>query len=524
MIHSIQLKDLNLGKIDAKNELIDSTEEAKREFLDSFLAPENFVLDDFVNHKKFYILGFKGIGKTALLHYMDLRIQKEFRNSTSHFILFKSEIKEDDFGKVGSASNSVVVGLNHEQKYEGNRYSDIWRWFLYRQISSLAYNELKKGTPIFNDDKAWRSFYTCVSLLNTKDSLWSSLFPKVKRGSVKIEGDFKVLKANLGIDLEWENIDERRIKFSNLVSTADSLFKELKPTGRNVYLFIDELEVSFTTKKQYDRDVQLIRDLVLTVYQIHIEIRRLNYPIRIIVAIRSEVQNAAKAIGQEMNKPLFDFGLNLKWQQSGGDLDNHPLIKMINKRINSSERKLGLEPSDPDTLWKKYFPPSINNQKAKEYILRRTWYRPRDVVRLLNLCKEQYPNEVKFTHQVFDGINKDYSSQSWNEMTEELSTTYSPEEIDGIKRMLMGIPGAFTYKDVKERNDILKELYPSVDRLLKKHSPNDILEKLYAIGIIGNTGGSVRYAFRGDDVLILTNKMKVHDPLWNYLSVQRPEK
>lgn len=86
--------------------------------------------------------------------------------------------------------------------------------------------------------------------------------------------------------------------------------------------------------------------------------------------------------------------------------------------------------------------------------------------------------------------------------------------------MLRGIKRAFSIVELEERNKRTRELYGSVDNLLSKHKLADILEKLYELGIIGNTGEKVRYAFRGDDGLILTNKIKIHDPLWNYFAVE----
>lgn len=520
---TIQLKDLSLGKVDAKNELMENSEEEIESFLHNFLIPENVDIDDFIGYKRFFILGFKGIGKTALLHFLDLSIRKSQPNTTSHFILFKSDIDENDISKMATASNSVIVDKNNNHKFEEDKYTKVWRWFLHRQIAWLGAKELESGTPIFVDNKDWRKYCTCVSALNKGNSLLDKLIPSVKRGNVKIELDPTAVKASLGLDLEWENHEKGEVKFNKLVDLADKLFRNLRPTGRDVYIFVDELEVSYSSKRQHARDVQLIKDLILTIYKFHREIRALDYPIRIISAIRSEIRNAINATGSEINKPLFDFGIILKWQQSGGPLDSHPLIKMINKRINTSERKLGLPESEPSEVWDKYFPAYINNQDAKEYILRRTWFRPRDIVRLLNLGRDQYPNNTMFSHQVFDGINKEYSSQSWAEMTEELSASYSIEEIDGIKRMLRGAPFAFTFNELDERNTRNRKYYKSLDDLLKKHNLGDILEKLYNLGIIGNTGENVRYSFRGDDSLILTSKMKIHDPLWNYFAVARME-
>ena len=521
MKQEIKLKDFVFGKTDAKNELLENSEEVSESFLHNFLMPENVEIDEFINYKRFFILGFKGIGKTALLHYLDLRIRQSNPNAASQFILFKSDLDDIGIVNAGVASNGIVVNKNNDSRGEEIKYQWVWRWFLHRQLVILAEKELKKNSPIFTENKQWSDYCACVMALNRENSIWDYLIPKVKKGKVQIQGDIKFLKATFGLEIERDSNDKEKVDFNGIVQLADKLLKELTPTGRDVYIFIDELEVSYSTKKQYERDILLIRDLIISIYKFYQDLRQLKYPIRIIAAVRSEIQNAIDAVGKEINKPLFDFGVILKWQQSGGQVDSHPLIKMINKRINTSERNLNLPESNSNEIWKKYFPPFINNQDTKEYILRRTWYRPRDIVRLLNLGRSQYPNEQKFTHQVFDGINKEYSSQSWSEMTEELAASYSKEEIDGIKQLLRGLPYAFTFEEIKERSNQHRNIYHNLDSLLKKHDLVNILEKLYTLGIIGNTGDNVRYSFRGDDGLILTNKMKIHDPLWNYLAVER---
>ena len=59
---------------------------------------------------------------------------------------------------------------------------------------------------------------------------------------------------------------------------------------------------------------------------------------------------------------------------------------------------------------------------------------------------------------------------------------------------------------------------------MAKHLPKStLLSHLYNIGIIGNTGANVRYSFRGDDGLVIENRMKIHDPLWSYLSIEYRE-
>ncbi|WP_412094595.1 P-loop ATPase, Sll1717 family, partial [Bacillus atrophaeus] len=157
---------------------------------------------------------------------------------------------------------------------------------------------------------------------------------------------------------------------------------------------------------------------------------------KIIAALRSEVLTAVESSGKEINKIVSDFAIPIMWHQSGGNISNHPILQIIIKRIKASEKFYSLNLDDsPEAIWSRYFPQTIQNESTQKYILHLTWYRPRDVIRLLNLARNQYPKSTKFTHQVFDGIRKSYSSESWNELSEELRAIYREDEIDGIKRI-----------------------------------------------------------------------------------------
>lgn len=516
MIHTLQLKDLSVGKTDAKNELSENSHQEKELFRNSFLIPENINIQDFIDGKRFYISGLKGTGKTALLRYIDLHLET-ISSCHSSFILFKSEFSDEDKAAFSQAANTYVAIKNTNENIEED-FSNVWQWFLHRQIVRIS----KKSTNLFFvDDNNWEKYCSCVLApkLGNEDAGTRNLFPKLKRGNVEIEGDFDYLKGKLGLEFEWENPKANEVKFSRIVRQASELYKKLTPNSNKLYLFIDELELTLSKQKQYQKDIRLIRDLIIAIYNLNCISKQLGYNIYIISAIRSEVISAMHATGKEINKPILDFGVSLKWQQSGGNISDHPLIKIVNKKIQSSEKSLGITVSSDDEVWQKYFPEQINRKPAKEYILHRTWYRPRDIVRLLNIAQQQFPNESKFSHQVFDAINKEYSTQSWVEHAEELSAFYSPDEIDGIKKMLTALKCPFTYTQILEKCNESRSMYSSLDKLLTKHKLGDLLSHLYNIGIIGNTGENIRYSFRGDDELVIENKMKIHDPLWNYLSI-----
>lgn len=519
---NLRLRDIELGSSDAKHELLNSAHEEENQYLQRFVIPDNVIPEEFLDRKKFFIVGLKGTGKTALLRYLDIQVRLQDSAPHTSFILFKTDFSDDEKDRFGAASNAFMVNNTPEYSKEFDKYLKVWEWFFHRQIVRLA---VEDGLDLFEKSDEWKNYVACLTAVKESDktSFFRNLIPKVKRGNVEVGAAFMGASAKLGLELEWNN-ETSQIEFSRLLDEAKKWFSKLRPkSGKKLYIFVDELEIALTVSKQYKRDVELVRDLILTVSHLNQQFAKLSIPIYIVTAVRGEVLTAVESTGSEINKHVFDFGLSLRWHQSGGNIKDHPLIKMINRRIQSSERMNGIPQSSDDDIWVKYFPISINTVPAMEYILSRTWHRPRDIVRLLKLAKTHYPNEHSFTHQAFDGTAKDYSTESWTEMSEELSTIYSPNEIKGIKYILQGFESPFIFEDFKTTVQDKSEDYDEVADLIKKHRPAKILHSLYDIGVIGNSGERVRFAHRGDDGLLIDLPMKVIDPLWKYLSI-RPRK
>ncbi len=156
--------------------------------------------------------------------------------------------------------------------------------------------------------------------------------------------------------------------------------------------------------------------------------------------------------------------------------------------------------------------------------MNKTWYRPRDIIRLLGIAQQQFPEETYFSQYVIESTNKEYSTECWEAQKEELTANYSADDINGIELLLMGMTCPFSMNDFARKCNEIKGIYGDVEKLLGKRKPADILSDLYTIGVIGNTGEKMRFAFRGDNQLLHTLDMTVHGSLWNYLAIQPKNK
>lgn len=66
-------------------------------------------------------------------------------------------------------------------------------------------------------------------------------------------------------DFEWDSSGKTQLQFNKLVKKADDAFEALLPGNDRINLFFDELELNNNTRKQYERDSKLIRDLIVTI-------------------------------------------------------------------------------------------------------------------------------------------------------------------------------------------------------------------------------------------------------------------
>ncbi|WP_406819447.1 P-loop ATPase, Sll1717 family [Proteus mirabilis] len=382
----------------------------------------------------------------------------------------------------------------------------------------------ESGIDTFQNNENLSMFHTLMRSekkeVNGK-SCFSKLIPNIRKGNIEISKD-----PRLNLDFDWDNNGVAKIAFYKLIEKADSAFESLQPSKDSINIFFDELELNYTTKKQYQRDSRLLRDLIITIEKVNAICKRNGFNICLFAAIRSEVLNSVDSLGKEINKPLTDFGTDIVWNRAGVDSIQQPLLHIVEQRINNSREEFGLDVLNPAELWSTYFPKFIHNKKPQTYLLHNSWYRPRDIVRLLLSAQESYGEESAFSTQSLEAIRKRYYSACWVELTEELKAIYKSEEINGIKNILYGYTQVSTIQEISSHAESVAQSYPDTRKLLDKRLIAEILVDLYRIGVIGNysnesqTGKKkFRFSFRGDDDILLHQKFYIHNALKAHLSI-----
>lgn len=519
----LQLKDLYIGKTDGYNEFLEYGSDVCRNI---FFEYPNLDKCKLLDGSVYYICGDKGTVKTMLLKYIESLIADNSNIDFSQFIRFKKDVDEDQRNLLKRAA---LPQAPFEEIIESDIPTDttidcVLAWQVY--LIKVIVNRLKTTEyGVFERNDQWKRLCLVIdAIYNDKNNTNSlrKILPKIKRGNVEIN---IATVAKLNLDLEWTDDSKKTVPFISLGKMVVDLYSSLTPCENRIYIFIDELELSLKKTKKYERDITLIRDLIFAIQYMN-EISKLNsFKVFLITAIRNEVYQHVKSKGLEINKPIHDYGFLIDWRQKGGNIQEHPLLKMLARRFQYSEQHHGLTPTQ--NVYSDYFLPEVGRAKISiyNYILDQTWYRPRDIIRLFSIIQSVAGEKNYIDQQTFEIVKQRYSEESWTEFEEILTVKYSDREVCGIKIALTGLQVPFTVSDFEKSINGKADVFEEVE-LLRKQKATFILRDLYDIGVIGNYGDFPRFSFKGEKDIDPLLPLTFHYPLLRYFkaSIRNKEK
>ena len=430
-----------------------------------------------------------------------------------------SRFKDDGLEADSHVDVVVSDNLASHRGYSIN-YTLGWKLYLVKTIIEMSENS---GNPVFDTrSRDWDSLSKLV-----KDAYGSEgssgimrLLPSMNKGQVKL----KMKHAEVGLEFSsGKRGGERTVQFPALAHRVIDLYSAapLASDGCPMYIFIDEIELSYGNSRSYVREAKFIGDLIRAADDINDIARNRGIPVYVVLALRNEVLRVTANIGAELNKPIEDWGIRIDWRIKADECEDSPLLEIVAKRIASNlpegdDRRLD--------IWKSFFPEQIDRQPAKTYVMKQTWSKPRDVVRLLNTLQEFCGESETFTEQMFFSIRREYARRAWNEIEEELNATRTKDFIEGVQKILSGIKRPFTVESFVEKIELESKRYRVVEKVPDEMRPVELIELLFKHGVIGNvperSGGSGKYRFAayGEEEPLLDGYYDIHYPLRNRFS------
>ncbi|AIQ40522.1 hypothetical protein [Paenibacillus sp. FSL R5-0912] len=515
MTNRLPLDEIQFGKIDAYNEY---QEYGIDLFKNSFYKYDMYKIDDFLNGSKYYICGNKGTGKTALLKYLECELAIDPEKLIIP-IRFKSDLDNEEKKALHSASASANVieeTVEDINTYSSNDNVIVWQVFLITKI----FDAMNSGE--YSVFKHSRELVVLQQLLKAIQVEKSRIVPKINKSLIKFNASLvKGIDAELELEIGFDKVTNK-VNYYKFAKTIIRIFESLEFDYNKVFVLVDELELSVKSSKENKRDVELVRDLIIAIEKLNGISKKKGYSICFIASIRGEVINSVLSAGYEINKAIEDFGVTINWFQKGGNYQESPLIKIIESKIIASEKLKGI--TNHGDIWGKYFSDTINGIEVRKYLLSYSWYRPRDIVRMMREVQTYVGNSVIFSQEMFDKALQDYSEKSWTEFAEELRLAYSSDDLKAIKKILTNIEVPFSFNYLSDRVKKLSEMYDFIGSFYNRHKLIDVLEKLFEWGIIGNSGQRMVFKFMRDGDLAPTESMIIHKPLRNFFAVKSHER
>lgn len=515
------IKDLYAGRPDAKDEV---NYDGLEEFIKTFVVPSNFDIERLVDKNDCFITGYKGTGKTALLFYLDDYIRNKDSSACSSFVFFKEEFTDAKKTELEYMSHRILssISINDTTMVSISDFEYIWRWLFFKRI--ISDNDDFNG-GLFVDDKNWNNFCKLMSRIKAPSNIRKTIIPPKIKLSIPCKDPMSQVEINPEIEVDFQNnkSDTAYNQFIATIDEAEQMFANVERTDVPYYIFVDELEAYYGSLDIFKRDLCLIRDLIFTVKRINGLFKGISDNTKIICSVRTEIIKSISRfiVTKEMNKVISGFEVPLIWDYNNTTSFYHPIMQILLKRIAICETNI--DKMDLKEIYNKWFPEQIHMIEPSNYILNNSWFKPRDIVRLITSAQNSIEsNSECFSQAVFNACQKKYSLDSLAEICEEMRALYTSEDIDVIIGCFTGFRTIFSISQLKERID---SLYSNTI-LSKKFS--EVIEDLYRLGFLGNylpASQTYRWQHKGDDHVILSDewRLMIHHALQSALSVGRKQ-
>lgn len=515
---NLKLRQLRIGKVDGKHEWLTPTTERETATFDAFLIPASVDPSRMHNGDVIFISGFRGTGKTSLLRWHAEQQRKQ--GYATDVVLFKSDLTEQQRTNISNEVGVSWTDVDSKAMEFSQDFKDAWSWFILHKIGE----NLKRDPDLIIDYDG--SLPKILKLLGLgSESAFRKVLgymPKLDAASVKLKADLQFFEAELGGDFKREG-DFANVTLNALVARVRERLLSLE-FNKALFIYFDELEAFYHTPEQHRRDQRLVRDLLFSIGSLNDLFRARSKPVHVIAAVRSEVVASFGTLGQEVDRLVHDRGTLISWHHAKRSI-SHPLLEIVVRKLVISEKLEGVTPST-DPL-KTYLPDAVNGEPLDEFMLDKSFYKPRDIVWRLSIAQQLFPEESSFKGEVLRETEIDYSNKLWDEVRYELGATYSDEEVDLIENALSGGSASFEIEQIQEKFDKAASYSQKMAELLRRRSVKEIMHDLYRLGAIGNsfrvgTSGNTirnRWAFRGDPKLLDDKRMVVHPALNKRLSI-----
>jgi len=231
----------------------------------------------------------------------------------------------------------------------------------------------------------------------------------------------------------------------------------------NYYLTIDTLDEEWTEDRLKYRLIKALIDTIRSFRRVE--------NVKVIAALRYDLLDkvlhvsADPGFQEEKYESMYLF---VKWNRSD-------LARVLESRVNHLIRRRytrrALTLSD-------VLPSQVDGQQAIDYVLDRTFMRPRDVIVFLNECLLHAEGRPRLTASLMKQAEEEYSRKRLQSLAYEWRIMFP--NLKAIAEMLYGMPPSFPFSEINR--EFIEERFTSVSSEIDstRADPNvDLLNTLY---------------------------------------------
>lgn len=442
------------------------------------------ILLDRKNPKRI-VIGRTGSGKTALLYHL--------RQSCDHVV----RLSPHDLSLNFIATNKVIAFFEEAGVNLSAFYVLLWK--------HLLVVELIKNKYQIKDESSYDKFKRTISAIVRKkdrnkelaldyfekwgEKFWLTTEERIHELTNRVEESLtaganvklKALTLNLDSAKKLSQEEKTEVKEHGLDAVSKVQIRELDNmlTVLEENIFDDSKEPYYVTIDMLDEDwaderikFKLVRSLIDVVNRF----KQLSN-VKLILAIRHDllykVHHLESAAGfqEEKYKALY---LNIKWSKA-------ELEKIVELRIN----KLIKHHYTKDLVcFKNVFPAHVDTKDTFDYMLERTFYRPRDIIMFVNECLELCAEKPAITAGIIKDAENNYSIERLQSLAYEWQIVLP--DLSYTSRLIFGLKERFEVSQITE--DFLHERFEEIAIHLNDSSTDPVTKILYSL--YDGTGGN----------------------------------
>lgn len=505
------ISELQFGYRDAEN----YRRKENKELLNRFFVHTS-ALDQLTDSGRYFLVGEKGTGKTAYAVYLSNNNYHEVAAS----LKFIRETEYHKFLQLKLTKNLVLTD-----------YANIWKTIICILLAESISE--REGSVSF-----WSSFTKFRNLKKAIDEYYMHAFSPEIINAMQFVEESAVSAGLLSKYAKLSGEEKETVSFSESRFQTNLLYiqRHLESALRSLKLryhhlvFIDGIDIR-PSDVPYSDYLECVKGLANAVWSLNNDffsnIKDSKGRLRAVLLIRPDIFDTLGL--QNANSKIRDNAVVLDWVTTYKEYRRSNLFSVTDKLL-AAQQNVQLAPG---AAWDHYFPFDARNVFEKfdmptSFItmLRNSLYRPRDILTMLSILRENRRSEgtdnaSSFSDQEFDNpaFTRKYSDYLLGEVKDHLSFYFRAEDYEVFLKFFQFLNGhsRFKYEEFLLAFGDLETFLTKQKRIKPTfcESPDGFLQFLYELNIIAyildtDEAPFFGYCFRERSPSNLCPKVRTH--------------